>query len=648
MSTEAVETAMRQVLAAQADALTVPAVDVESIKQRSANGFGGGPARFALAAAAVLAIVATGVALNARGDENSVSTDGTTSTTSQNASTTAERPAPASTTAPDVVEPEPFELGAPARLLPPADRWVVVGHETYTDPPSTRSTSDTYAYDRDGALFILTTSLPGGPDDQPGAPEPDVFANRVSAYWTVDGRRFGLTGFDVTVESFMEAARSLVETEDLGWMIDDAELTLAERGEGSPGGVRTQTVFAPVGEDGDVDLTRSITQMSSRRSPGSMYAELGEASSIGITRVIQVAGGPGFYIDGDGMDYGLRYADDHVTSWQTDQGFPDLEAFLEALAVVEAERWDEAVSTAEQTQRDALVATADDLDVRVTADLPRLLLPAPWELVRVNDATQWSPEDQALHIAQLESGGGVPASRTLWVQSFLALDNRDAVVPDIIITVQERLSGNAYVRVDGRTPFDVIDGFVGEVSNAEGPTVAFIERDSIFIEFVSGSLSPDDLIAFAETLDLRSEDGRDGFDYDGKRFTPRADSQTPYFERPSIGSWSASWARDGSEVHVSVAAAPPGAAQALFDGELAWALRSDGDLIVVPGEPFVQHNSGGSIVQWARPDLDAVFIAFGTGDAPLDAARNLEPVTEAAWVAATAPYLQPFELGPGN
>lgn len=72
------------------------------------------------------------------------------------------------------------------------------------------------------------------------------------------------------------------------------------------------------------------------------------------------------------------------------------------------------------------------------ADLPRFVLPEPWELVEVGDQALWTPEQWRVHQAWRQANPGTPTDRLVWTQGFvLGGQNLPVLVPDVVIDVYQ-------------------------------------------------------------------------------------------------------------------------------------------------------------------------------------------------------------------
>ncbi len=389
----------------------------------------------ALVAAAVVAAAIVGFAL--RGVRDPVRTD-----TVDRTENTPEPDAPAPGESDDATSDDGENGSGPivdeelsrrgARLLPDSSGWVVVEYhssgptEATTEPPGD---DGIWVWRQDDALHILRD---GFADDGLGALDnAEVHAesdttNRASIGWVDDaGRSMSLqTIVDrppaQRAELVKITARSLEPLADGGWALPGADPVVAEPVTRQSGPAE-QIGLAPV-EDGVTAPVGRVISIVSQRSLGSLYGELGEASSLGVVAEVSIADGVGYLIEGDDVAYALAFHDGMVTSWQTAAvgDDVDLAGLLASVRPVEADRWRTVVDGVDETVEEAIDAAVDaaaaDRSLSGRPDgppperIPRYRLPASWQLNWVTDMGLWT-DDQWSQRGVLEAandlGGGV-------------------------------------------------------------------------------------------------------------------------------------------------------------------------------------------------------------------------------------------------
>lgn len=666
MSDHDLETAIRDVFTRQAAAIETPVIAVPVVDDNepspalgdqatTAEALPFSPTEFpngngsrrsntvavvAAIAASIMAVLgAAALLVVLRPDGNAVVTDLPSTT----------RPTIPPTTAPtDPDEPAEFELAAGPRLLPPDDTWVIVGYQQRGgDGPGevVLDESEIYVFEKNGKTYLLTVNeRSGGLPEFVDGPDETAF-NRVTRYGNLGEIRLGFTGFDVGGAEFAAAADSL-EQRDGTWMLPDAtEVLFEDRPAASTQSVQIE--IAPVGEDGRPDLSSTVTQLTSARSLGSLYQELGEASSIGTTEPFDIAGGVGFLITGSVPEYALHYRDGYVSSWQSMGEAGQIERLVSSLSVATRDDWALAVERAVDVRRETIAAAAETLGPIEAVDLPRFVLPDPWELESVFDESQWTPEERAQWQAAIAAQSGGAPYRIAWSQTFRRAANAGNLIPDVIVQVWDEVDQNRLIAPEQQIQPFSIGGFEGNVTigDADKPHI-IVSRGATTIDIGSVTLSQDELIAFADGLALRSADGTTGFDLTSDDFTLGVDISSPYDGPDSGAVWSTSWRNDGSEISLSLQEAPPGVVELTLGFEAAF---TGSVFELVPGESmYLLEQRGLTRIVIDRPDLGAHLWLIGGHEHALDAAKALVQVSEDEWTAAVAPFIKPPNPNGGN
>lgn len=362
----------------------------------------------------------------------------TTKTTTTTTTTTLDKPDRL-----DRAEPadDDIEVSSEPRLLPPQDKWVMVDYVQINNEAVDGVTADLTVFELDGRQLVLTSSphLGTPTDDQPlSQARPLQRTDRVTLRWSEGGRDNGLTGFGFDVAEFRQVADSLILRNDR-WLLPTAREILFEPGSPGGGGFSTQIEFAPVSDDGTVDRSRAIGQLISTGSEGDPYRQIGEASGFGIVRAIDIGGANGFVLGGSSPDYALSYQDGQVTSWDLRDSTVDLEAFLSSLAPVDESTWLEAIPAGAEDRRQTLEAPVADVEPIPAGTAPRFVLPKPWTLEAMYDESQGTDEQRDQARALEEATDTTPDYEVTWHQTFRTADNVDAVVPDVLIEIQQAI-----------------------------------------------------------------------------------------------------------------------------------------------------------------------------------------------------------------
>lgn len=665
-STTELEGRIRAVLEAQAGALVEPDLDAATIRDAATTPSGIGHRRSAigLAAAAVAAVVLTGaaVAIALRDDGQSVVTDQAPTTTPIMTTTTAADrvlgPAPNETIGESPPESEPFELGAGARLLPDPTEWVMVSYTEYpgfyagAGPQTTERQA--YAFERDGAPFVLLV-LPIGNDEPPFDPEAAVAShNRHSLYGVTDGVRLGFTALDVDRATFVAAAESLTVDATGGWSLPGAEVRFAGQDVGPPsGGAQVQIEFAPIGPDGAPDLSTIVQQIVRRDGLAGLYAELGEASSLGVTRPVDLTdagSGTGFVITGSTPEYALYHQDGFVSSWQTSDGGADVDlaAFVDGLREVAGPEWEAAIDgTVDARRRGSNIDPDDLVDVPVRST-PRLLLPEPWRPDLVWDESLWTAEERSLALAQAElRTGGQPADDRIWLQTLRRVES-DGPIPDAVVEVRRSATpldpfatlgpGEERIEIGSFTGALVTDDDVSYVEAVDG---------ELSISIVTATLTADELRSLASALRLRSADGTTGVDVADPAFEIEVDQAGPFDgEAGLVASWTVTWTREVGRRFEHAVVRVILTSGASFQADLVKAAAAGAEISAIddpapPGTRLVRPDQGLPDLTWFDAESGASITISGDADTIVDLAAGIRTVDEATWIATMGPHVRP-------
>lgn len=672
-STTELEGRIRAVLEAQTGALVEPYLDAATIRDAATTPSGVGRRRTAigLAAAAVVAVVLTGaaVAIALRDDGQSVVTDQAPTTTPITTTTAPGRelgPAPSETLVESPTESEPFELGAGARLLPDPAEWVMV---SYTEHPGSDARAEpetterqAYAFERDGALFVLLV-LPIGNDEPPFDPEAaEALYNRHSLYGVTDGVRLGFTALDIDRATFVAAAESLTVDATGGWSLPGAEVRFAERDVDPPsGGAQVQIGYAPIGPDGVPDLSTIVQQIVRRDGLAGLYAELGEASSLGVTRPFELteAGtgiGTGFVMTGSTPEYALYHRDGFVSSWQTSDARvdADLAAFVDGLREVAGPEWEAAIDgTVDARRRGSNIDPDDLVDVPVRST-PRLLLPEPWRPDLVWDESLWTAEERSLAWAQAElRTGGQPGDDRIWLQTLRRVGS-DGPLPDALVEVRRSaIPLDPFTTLGPGEERIEIGSFTGALVTREDVSYVEAVDGELSISIVTATLTADELRSLASAFRLRSADGASGVDVVGGAFEIEVDEAGPFDAGTgAVTSWVVTWSR-GSGSSADYAVVQVGLTNAAsFEAGLVNAAAAGAEIAAVddpapPGTRLVRPDQGLPDLTWFDAESGASITISGDADTIVDLAAGIRTVDEATWIATMGPHVRPPSAG-GN
>lgn len=394
-------------------------------------------------AAAVAVLVGAAVWIGVRDESTPIrTTDGApTATTEPDAASGAETPAGEA-----VASEETW-------LLPNASEWAISeAFPTQSSEPTVKG--GVWAWRIDGVVYVLVDEVALadlGPFDQ--APV-EISEGRTMIAWVDGEHRLGLQGYGVSEQTLRSVAARIEET-PTGWSVPGAELLVGQPDGPSELTSSIQVGYSPLDAEGIADLSTVITGIYRSGTAGDMYRELFEASSLGAVKEISIAGLDGFRISGQFASHAIVFGDGIVSTWSTTDPETDLAALLSSIEAVSVQEWDEAVADVDQVVSEAIGAVLDDataasptgidaLDPANDPDLPRYLLPEPWQFDFVTDAGLWSADDRAQREA-LFAANAQPSNSLLWTQGFrtagATLDPDGLLpfaIPDTVISVFER------------------------------------------------------------------------------------------------------------------------------------------------------------------------------------------------------------------
>lgn len=452
--------------------------------------------------------------------------------------------------------PTPFEIGQRPKLLPEGDQWVVVGataHPVGDPPPGV----GVWAWDTDEGIVILISSparagaadLGAAPSLESAQAESDPY--RTTLVWSDGSRRLSLQGIGLDEEHLGSVAATL-RSVDNGWVLDEARVLVAEPTAPPVEGDQIQVEIAPA--DRLLDERARVTSVVRPDSIGSLYAELHEASSLGPVQPTTIAGHPGYVIGEPDAQYALVAVDGWIVTWSTLEPSPDLSALLASLTPATAAQWDATIADGEQVRLDALAeaAAAIDLEAAYTADLPRYVLPEPWELAIATDMGLWTDEQWRQRLALFGASPQPPAAQLVWVQGFQAgTDNAALPMPEVVIEIHEVADPDVAPWIGGpggtSEPY-TLAGIEGHLSNegAYGTWEISVVDDGHLVLISSYTLDRAGLVAFADSLTVRERGLGRGFSTSGDYPIVFDHPASPQRAGPTVTSWFTAWvAADG-------------------------------------------------------------------------------------------------------
>lgn len=508
-------------------------------------------ARPRLLAAAVAAVAVSGGALAfavARPDSTEIEATEPTSVTTITTATVA------------TTEPEVLVAGERPNLLPDPERWVAVeGFESSFAP--TDSSPGVWAWAIDDGVAILTSV-----DDASAQPEaradarPEALHNRVTMFWVDAGTRFGFQGIDIEADRLQSLAADLRADGDQ-WLLDGAGVLAAEPPRPGLGGETHQVDFAPT--DRVLEDRAIVSATTGLGSAAAMFGELFEASSIGTVTPITIAAQPGYLIEGAEVSYALVAADGWVTSWQTlePNGLADFVASLRGGTDAEFQA---ALISGQQVRLDAISAAAAEIGTEddYVADLPRFVLPPPWQPEWVTDMGIWTAEQRAQRKAQFAQNQVFEAPEGLWTQGFRMAGGDGSTAPsDVIVAVsartpdiwinEERTAGEG----SAAEPYSLA-GLTGHLQNdfVYGYWQIIVLNENHVVTISSRTSDPDALRAFADTLQPRPAGLEQGFVTTGDYELTFEHGGAIEWSTDAVTRWVSAWNGEGeSRATLSVA-----------------------------------------------------------------------------------------------
>lgn len=236
---------------------------------------------------------------------------------------------------------DPSELDAAGsgfpRLLPAADEWEVVSTD-FHDSAGDATRSGVWAFDLDGALFILISQPTSGPQIALADAEIAIGYNRSLMSWTDGTDRLGLEGFNVDNDALRTAAVSLTRAAN-GWELPGAVVLAAEPAGPQPEAQTVRVELASKAGDGTIDLSSTVAQYTTAGSEGDFYRHLSNASSLGTTTQIEIDEHRGYIMTGGELPYALVYHDGYVTHWQPDNPTTELASLVQSVRSVSETDW---------------------------------------------------------------------------------------------------------------------------------------------------------------------------------------------------------------------------------------------------------------------------------------------------------------------
>lgn len=564
------------------------------------------------------------------------------------------RPAAEIDEEPPAPEPTVYETGERPDLLP-ADGWVVV--ERYTDPSTAVASHGVWAWETgDGILILLSGPDGGGGPTLDEAPiEVDKGGHRTMLAWSEEGRQISLQGIGFD-EAALRSTASMLRLVGDQWTLDGGLVLAAEPTPPAPTGDVVQIDLAPA--DQVLDDRGRVSSVTRPGSVGSLYAELHEASSIGPVASTTIAGHPGYLMEGSEVAYALVAIDGWVISWQTVEPEIDLAGLLASLTPVSKREVEEALDRGEQARLDALTAAAGtaDPDGGYVADLPRYVLPEPWQPAYVTDMALWTPEQRAQRQALFDANAPpVAVPDLVWTQGFRAPGNESPIPrPDVLIEIYRFADGPPDVLeppgADAATEPYTLAGMDGLLSDdgVYGRWQLVVSDEEYLVTVSSTDLDRAGLRAFADSLAVRPDGPGRGFSIDGD-YTLAFDAPAPL--EPTgliVTQWFAAWTRpDGAEAGVTVTETLDGRYetrlfQSMLPGSSIEIIDESADGVVIfrvvvdPEElPELGIELAGEVpssVARYDPANDRVIGVSVTGDAdPLDLLDDLAEVDVQTW-----------------
>ncbi len=464
----------------------------------------------AFVAAAAAIVVVAGVWVLSRADGSAVITDPADPPITTVAPTT---------TAPSTDSAALQQLGSQPHLLPASEQWAVIRHWPVLGTDD-GDHGGVWVWRLDGHLFILASPAALGGVGPVEDATIESLHNRSTIGWVADGEQLGLESFDVDETTLRSVAEALVRTDD-GWSLPGAELVLAEPAGPMPtGSISEQIDLSPIGEQGTAEVGTTVTSTTRHATPGSLYRELFEASSLGTVTETAIAGQAAFLIVGPFASYALVGIDDWVINWQTTRPGVDLAGLLETTEAVTDAEWDQAISGADDVLAAAVdqvsVPLAEPTDARV---LPRYVLPDPYAIEWVTDMGIWTPEQRAQRQALVEANiAQGPRGTTVRTQAFRTADTTSSLpIPEVTIDVYVFDDEAPPVGLENEPGFEVytlgdLEGILYVNGGPDQFAQIHLSAGNTAVVIDARGWTATQIRDFADTLTPRSGDPADGFD----------------------------------------------------------------------------------------------------------------------------------------
>ncbi len=389
---------------------------------------------------------------------------------------------------------------------------------------------------RDGdALVLLVSPFESGGVSLDAA-EVTESPGRSLLAWQGEAGSVGLLGIGLDATEVRATAARLRPT-PAGWELDGATQLAGDHLLGRSVATLQLDFEGPAGE--------RITMVSAPGTIGDALGTLFDASSAGQVTERRI-GELDIFVAGDQV--AVAAGDGTSLYIQSDSG-AELGPFLDSLQPTSIDAVLRAVADTAPSPTEEL-DTAPQLDVEPVGDLPRFVLPAPFELTTVWDlgllgadaVEQQRGREDFVTLDVIRSQGLVRTDST-------GVDPTVPRLADIVITVgTPALSDPGFPYSDrlGPLPAQIIDaGGVG--SDVEART------EDLTIQLVADRIPHEQMRAIAGSITLRSDDVRDGFDVPGFDTLFELTGDEAAFADPYLGGWSAIWTdTDGTEIRVQV------------------------------------------------------------------------------------------------
>jgi hypothetical protein len=222
---------------------------------------------------------------------------------------------------------------------------------------------------------------------------------------------------------------------------------------------------------------------------------------------------PGHLPAGPDTSSALAPIDGWVTSWQVQGDGIDLAGLLDTVTTTTGEAWEMALAAGEQARVEAIAeaAAATATDGGYVADLPRYVLPDPWQAQWVTDLGLWTDEQHAQRRAIFEANTGDRATDQLWTQGFAPAGEQDdpLVVPTVMVTIEKIIGDFDRSWLEVPTNFQAepyqlagLDGYLRE-DGVGSSWWLVVADDEHVVTITTTGLSRDELRSFADSLEVR-------------------------------------------------------------------------------------------------------------------------------------------------